>query len=377
LTFRKRENPHSFASFRSENYLASRNRQCSLDTLGRSGITIQHSFNLLAFEHNDERTPPWVQRQTAAYHSFDLETGRGLWIVIKGNKLIRERVKESTAAALARQPGSYRTVENAFDESLRIHTLLFAWIAETLPAYIGWLEEELKAFSDITRYAPVEDLASDAAALKTIPRMDGGFDQARRDTMDFRTHRSFSFGISGPLRRATSGLSRLSRFSRGQTVLRSNSVPLPVQPAHVIRIKNLNLEELLSFNQLQALSRLMTEVDQAITVIDQNLGVLVEIQEKYKVLLAAKDFQSIISGQALQACETFFSDFVQQVRRLERDVRNQQARLRMILRNLENIRALVGLLLTNILGPFLCISSNACLVQRHPAIPSHTNRRVF
>ncbi|RSL97540.1 hypothetical protein CEP52_010850 [Fusarium oligoseptatum] len=93
--FKWRETPHSFAYFRNEDYLSSQHYQPGLSAMGRSGIRIQHCFNVLGIEMRRGKTQ-WLLRQTAAYHSYDLVQGRALWVVLKGDNTMRKRLESET-----------------------------------------------------------------------------------------------------------------------------------------------------------------------------------------------------------------------------------------------------------------------------------------
>lgn len=47
-------------------------------------------------EDLDEAQKPWSARQIATYHSFDVDTGVALWIFVKGNDEIQDRIMSRT-----------------------------------------------------------------------------------------------------------------------------------------------------------------------------------------------------------------------------------------------------------------------------------------
>jgi hypothetical protein len=85
-----------FSGFREESRLVYDSKDAGIPGLGRSGIGLKLCYNLRSVERSSEPSLPWSIRQTAVYHDFDLETGRTLWVIVKGNKLIKNRMNESS-----------------------------------------------------------------------------------------------------------------------------------------------------------------------------------------------------------------------------------------------------------------------------------------
>ena len=104
------------------------------------------------------------------------------------------------------------------------------------------------------------------------------------------------------------------------------------------QIKNIKLEDIFTFDELQSLHLLADEVDKASMLIDQNKRVFSELRENYKAVTESKDFESHVDVASIQAD---ILNFLQQVRSLEGDLENHQRRLRTLLRSLEKDEALV------------------------------------
>jgi hypothetical protein len=78
-----------FSGLREETSLDSGGGYPAISELGRSGREMRLCYNLRSVEASSGQTNlPWSIRQTAVYHEFDIETGRSVWITVKGNKLI-------------------------------------------------------------------------------------------------------------------------------------------------------------------------------------------------------------------------------------------------------------------------------------------------
>lgn len=331
FTFTVRETPHTYTSFRHENFLGQHHHQPGLITLGRSGICIQHCFNLLGIEGKGKE---WLVRQTAAYHCFDIAQNRILWIIIKGNSLIRERVRKSTGSPQSKHLEATDHVEGSFQETLRTHLLIFEWCVENWPSYVAYLEEELRKFSAKTQYSPVDAMAKDIPANKTLSRLNTMNIASPHPPLSWVSSPTFS--RSATFARMASGFSNISRTNRQRNNTELSN--LPTQP--IIKVKNVKLEDLLSFNELQVLSRLGNELGQALAIIDQNKRIFEEVQEHYENMTSSLTITQYIKD--LPAIRSSTSDFLQRMKSLGRDLDNQQCRLRLLLRKQEKIETLVS-----------------------------------
>ncbi|KAH8898453.1 hypothetical protein GQ53DRAFT_742487 [Thozetella sp. PMI_491] len=104
-------------------------------SLGRSGASIRHCFALqipIAPAHGGDQ---WRVRQTAVYYSFDLVTGRALWLVKDGGSDLGARLRR-----LAFQSDSFLAqhcsdVTTSFCASLQTHLEIMSWAAESWSGY--------------------------------------------------------------------------------------------------------------------------------------------------------------------------------------------------------------------------------------------------
>lgn len=340
FTFKRRENPHSFTSFRYENYLSPHHQQPGLQSIGRSGIRLQHCFNILGIEE-DKGT--WRLRQTAAYHSFDLVQRRALWVVMKGNGKMRQRIESATNESAQKRRGSLNSLQDSFGQTLEDHLLILQWCAENWEAYTESLEVTYRPFSSITEHAPVKELADDIPTNRANERMN-----SLRFEVGPRRHTDGSQSAPGPqtlLRRLSTKLTDLSAKSslrgtiRRNTGLINGSDQVPLSP----KIKNLKLEELVSFKMLQDLNSLDKGLDEAISVIDQNKRVLADIKSHYWKLVNSATFKlHVTESSALESCKEHASDFAQRIERLEGDLDNYQGNLKTILRGVGKTGVLVS-----------------------------------
>ncbi|OCL06941.1 hypothetical protein AOQ84DRAFT_342611 [Glonium stellatum] len=143
--FGQQEYPQDFhfSGFRHQSRLREVDRGLRIPELGRSGKDFQLCYSLKSVESSKGQVEwPWSIRQMAIYHSFDFESGRTVWIVIKGNRLMRNRVKQTTGAN--KRSRLFDTPSHALSAALETHLVYSDWSAENWRWYINFLEEQLQ-----------------------------------------------------------------------------------------------------------------------------------------------------------------------------------------------------------------------------------------
>jgi hypothetical protein len=359
FTFRSRSRPLNYAMFRHENYLDENLPSLRLPHLGRSGIQIQHAFNLLTVEKSnipDEKNP-WPLRHASIYHSLDLETGRAVYILLKGNSELARRIKDATDMNRHLRPDSPRTPERSFVASLQIHLIMLEWAVEYWNEYIDSMEDSLRTRSVDAKVAPVEGVASPVRLAESFQRRGSGF--SRRGTI-----RTLSRGLSSTSRAngqdsllenapsepatprqpptPTRMSSRtLSGFLRRATGGLESPVPekTPVVPEGDVLIDKLTeLEKRFSFEKLQELAFVGDEIDQSLMALGQNQDVIAQVQEQYQTVIASHAFTTLLDGDQ---CKAEQAVFFRRVRTVLRDLAAHRRRLLDLSRTVENDKHMV------------------------------------
>ena len=159
LPFGRQVEQHDFhySAFRSVDHLSESNKGFSLPKLGRSGITIQQSYNLKAVEPAKSNNEwPWSIRQTAIYHSFDLCTGRTVWVIVKGNQAMKKRMMAAQDALSPSGISPDRTTQEAFSLTLGLQLVSCEWARENWRWFINFLDENFQAATKGTATADVK-----------------------------------------------------------------------------------------------------------------------------------------------------------------------------------------------------------------------------
>jgi hypothetical protein len=159
-----------FSGLREESRLGAKQRGLDIPELGRSGNEIRICYNLRSVERSEGQLDlPWSIRQSAVYHSFDLKSGKSLWINIKGNKLIYNRILEaSTLPSISK----IESLSEAFSGSLATHLLLCDWSGENWRWYLNDLEDQVQALTRNALIAQIDEkpsLESQSVPFPTSP----------------------------------------------------------------------------------------------------------------------------------------------------------------------------------------------------------------
>ncbi|KAH8178180.1 hypothetical protein LIA77_03262 [Sarocladium implicatum] len=338
FTFKRRVEPHNYASFRCEDSLNKLDCLNEVKPLGRSGVHIQHCFNLLAMERDDHDATVWRQRQVAAYHSFDVVQGNTFWTILKGNNVIQDRMRKATDRSLASQSYAVGVVSASFQEALREHLLLLQWSKENWIPYIDSLEEQCRKITEITRFPHVQELADDVPLRQTIHRA-----STMENRFPFLTRRSWTATFSDQVGMISKWFTEKwphnddmpSKSALGGRKSRPAPPPEQLELGH-LKEKNLELDKLATFEDLQDLNSIIEELLSAISIIDQNRRIFTDLRERYTELGESALFEKHLgNGNVYKDCQSAINDFTRQVRHMSGDLDNFQLRLKAILQMAE------------------------------------------
>ena len=139
-----------FAGFRHDTRLSSPERSDPIPALGRSGQMIRLCYSLRSVEASrDQESWPWSIRGNATHHSFDMETGRTSWLMVKGEggASMKDRIITETSSQSGKMLNRFGSRSQTFSSALSTHILLCNWSAENWRWYINYMEEEVQAIT--------------------------------------------------------------------------------------------------------------------------------------------------------------------------------------------------------------------------------------
>ncbi len=398
FTFKARRRPLNYALFRHENYLDENVPSLPLPHLGRSGIQIQHAFNLLTVERTDlplEKNQ-WPLRHASLYHSLDLKTGRAVYILLKGDSELANRIKDATERNRHLRPDTPRTPEQSFLASLQVHLILLEWSVESWSEYIDSMEETLQANSIEARVAPVATVTSPVNLAQSLHRQGSSFSPrgpsrtgiSRQTTMSPGSQhdslrdqasgsstppapasptRATSRSLSGfPARIGSRTLSGLLRRTSGG--LQSEGGDTAEEERDQLIDQLAELENRFSFNELQRLSLTGDEIDGTILALEQSRDVVSQVQEQYQAVIASHAFTSLLDGEK---CKAEVAVFFRRVRSILHSMGVHRRRLQALSRIVENDKHLVSELL--ICAIHLCLIEVLIPSLQFESLSQHTS----
>ena len=319
-----------FSGFRSEDRLSSDDRGLELPRLGRSGRDIRMCYNLKSVEPSkSQKEWPWSIRQMAAYHSFDIETGKAFWVIIKGDQLIKRRIESTTNArrAQALKLPEFDSLAASFSSTLQAHLLIFDWCHEHWRWYINFLEQELQR---LTRETLLVDLGQSSNGIERTPS------QGQRATSS-RVYCSPLSVSEKATWRSGSEIKEPTSYPRPQ--YQAPPVPRPASSFAESR-ESLNADENFSFSDLQQVQSLEEKANEIILVLDSNANTLSKVKQYYRETFTFDEFPITLKS----ACARDFTKFEKAVGNIIGDLQMQESRTKMLLRLLTNRKSLVCLL---------------------------------
>lgn len=350
-----------FSGLRHENCLNPLDKGLNVPELGRSGREIRLCYNLQSVEKSGGQADlPWLIRQTAIYHSFDVETGRSVWINVKGNKLLKKRIEEASKLS---QLGSFKSISRSFAATLTTHMIFCDWAGENWRWYVTDLEKVLQEVTRKTVSTPVDRLSSsgsESTSIPIIPRTQATLSVSHQETLSrppSRPHSSSSQAQSTTSERSFASKIQFSPFQGLRLEMPSSLMasrlpnvmvgPPESQPGSKPKSNelrpglqdedNTSQQENFSFTDLQRIQYIEEKTREALLVLKQNVTVLKELREHYRSTTEAAD----LPGEIKSDCRTDIARFEDRILGVERDLGMQQLRIESMLRLLADRKNLL------------------------------------
>lgn len=332
IAFCIRLKPHLQASLEMDDRLQIRNPALKLDELGRSGIQLQHCFNLIGVEY-DLANPKWpyLFRQTAAYYSFDLIGGQAFWIILKANDEVRTRIQKLVDGNQRRR---YRhdleTIHGSFASTLDVHLLIFGWCIENWSSYIEFLHNKTQQPRAQTMSIPISRMTGKGMIAKTA-----GVSMAEQTSYENRL--SGRCRSSWPRKFGMFGLPSSPRGNPPQIQgLGSSPSAVSDQISSVNHASKFNIEELFPFDRLQELHRHSERLEEAALVLRQNKKVIAATIQRFEGMQSSAVFCT-----TPKASDVEFEVFLRRAHTYVGDLESAEERLSTTISSVERIINLV------------------------------------
>ena len=324
-----------FCAFRTSTH-----HNLAVPELGRSGKEIQLVYNLKSVERSANKKD-WSFRNCAVHHSFDINCVRAVWVIVKGNNLIKNRIESATRSV---EPDLLlcQTMDRAFAATLSTHLILCEWSAENWRWYVNSLEDKLQHISHKTisnkldlPIGPTVDRNKLSRPLRTDTRkseaaFSSAFSRSRTQTMKSSSSMTKKQDIEDPtiLTPASNALSQFHPPGLGEKDPHNAFTPLPHE--------NYGQPEF-SIRDLQQIGYIEEQANKAALVIRLNLKIMNQLKMYYESFIISEE----IREKMFKLCTENIKRFVAKVESVENDLQIQQLRIETMLRLISDRKTLV------------------------------------
>ena len=319
-----------FSGFRHDTRLSGCQQNLSIPELGWSGRDLQLCYNLKSVEPSKSQSKwPWSIRQSAVYHAFDIGSSRATWIVMKGDQLMKNRIKSATGTRGLPEVSSFETVDRAFASTLATHMLLCDWSSEHWRWYINFLEEELQATTRRILSVTVKEFLSPTSEEYPSPITQRSLTQMTQMTGRLASPASE--------KAAARSCEVIKEKSPGVPALPTDMPTFPELPIGSPDQPQAGSQPEFSFSDLQRIQFIEEKANETLLVLKANITVLTELRQHYRSLLESENWPPELGLK----CKCEIERFEKRVSHIENDLRMQQSRTETLLRLLADRKSLV------------------------------------
>ncbi|RTE80741.1 hypothetical protein BHE90_004789 [Fusarium euwallaceae] len=290
-------------------------RLLNIPKLGRSGREFRMQYLLRSLERGSQPGNTGNIRQMAVYHTFDIVTGKALWINLKANGLMESRLREATADFPALGPKAMDTLAGSFTATLAAHMVHLEWCDEDWRECINEIEKEIRRVLVKAQTARIDSQAQGAkpawtraSTMHTSKTSTGEFPEKvipvsrSWKTKILDTVRPLNTG--GDARDSALSINSLSRLLR------------ETRKDDIKQIDWLAVLDTFSFQEVQQLHYFGELLENFRLVMDLNDQTLRDIAENYQDLWDRAGFPQEIKKD----CEKEMACFLRRIQRIRRNL---------------------------------------------------------
>lgn len=323
-----------FSSFFQRTCLSTQTSAPAITELGWSGHEIQMCYNLKSMEKSGSEPNDWSIRPFAVHHTFDIRNIRASWVIIKGNGVLQERIRQATDSHDYDATSSFETLDRAFAASLATHLVFCDWAAEHWRWYINNLEDQVQSTSRRALTAPVTLSSSPVTAQEEFQMKPRAGTQKSHGSFAARISRtgtmlSEKLSISSPKPRSptqrtyTDPESGFSQPLPPHITVKEDSDVASEQPQPEPTFES-SEEEDFSFAKLQNIQHIEEKAHDALLILKMNINIVGQLKQYYDTITKSRQFPQEISELCLGDLEQFelrmngiLNDFQMRILRLE------------------------------------------------------------
>lgn len=328
--FGKRKAPHGShsASFCQDDLTkSSLSALVGIPEFGRSGWELRHCYKLHGLEDSTSSGAKWTMRQTAIYHSFDLDNGRAVWLAVKANNEIRDRIKDGTESIDAMRALNFTSPGSSFAACLTTHLVTFDWCTENWRMHLDDIDKDAREILEKAQGTPLEPLGDE---LNFAPRL------ITAATMPLLGDRQPSVVSNQGTLKARNGSFQLFNEAKARIIKAHTAINATVPEADVEKTREADqsqdiqaaqrkrisdhLQKLkdFSFDEFQRLNFFSAKLQEAKLAICLNMGVLRSTREYYGQRYQSAQFPPVI--KAYSESNGSYECFIQRINSLEQDL---------------------------------------------------------
>jgi hypothetical protein len=262
-------------------------RQPAIIALGRSGLQIRETMLLRGVERNPSNDK-WFIRQMALYFSFDVVTGKTLFITVKGNDIMQRRIAEESNDMLAAKAGHEDDdVIGLFEMALAILLSSVRWCEEGWRWFIRDVDKDIRPTLVKARTAPIhiphsapgpKPISGSQLCIPTLPTnpfltpaTTGAFNEKR----EVINHPPGNGRLAGIWRKILDHLNAPSRHGRTNNISKVKEMT-----SHIPALK-----EMFDYKDLQKLHVCGQEIEEAILTLQLLVSTLQALAERHQDLI--------------------------------------------------------------------------------------------
>ncbi|KAK6085916.1 hypothetical protein SCUP234_02823 [Seiridium cupressi] len=285
----------------------------SIPDLGRSGRSMRIGYKLAAMEKSDF-DGEWTMRETVIYHTLDMSNGKLLWITVKANDLIRDRIIEAREKEPTRLHSIPTTVQASLEVVLSTHMIVLEWCTEGWRWYISQMESRIRDLLVKTTSAPInsaDDVLDPIPSLVralSLPTSESIVTARPLPKINGTKEATFSESSTAYNNDATN----TSAFNRQDKLREPSKAVMDRQSQVQLTIQQLAVLNDFKLKDLQTLGSVSKKVREAKLAMTMNVRILQELLDCYQNIFNTKD----LSTEAFEACQLKFGDFQRCVKTL-------------------------------------------------------------
>lgn len=310
-------------------------RLLDIPKLGRSGRELRVQYLLRSLERGSGPTTGNI-RQMAVYHTFDLVTGKSLWINVKANDLMETRLKEAIAEFPELGSKAMGSLPGAFAATLAAHMVHLEWCDEDWRECINEIEGKIRKILTKAQTARIDNQPK---GVKPIWSRASTMRTSKTSTSELPEK---MISTSPSWKKVWHSVRPLDSYDDAGDEPGALSTP---SLSHLIRetgkddgnkIGKLMVLDTFSFEEVQQLHYFGELLETFQLVMKLNDQTLQDIAENYQDLWGRRKFPEEIK----MSCEKELASFLRRIHRIRRNLQIRTAQVKSLLAWLHEGKAL-------------------------------------